>query len=124
MKRAFAFALCLAVTAGLWSQSGAGGPLRPVTVQWDPQPASEYWAAVDTNGAPVAITYRVYQSTNVTGPWAVVSTTTNTTSTLSNLVARTQFFYVTASNFFLESEPSRIVSIPADPVQPPKLLLK
>ena len=97
--------------------------LRPVKVLWDPQPASEYYAAVDTNGNFVGITYRVYNATNVTGPWTVVATTTNLSATISNLTARTQFFYVTASNFFLESEASRILSIPQDKVPLPRLLI-
>jgi hypothetical protein len=97
--------------------------LRPVKVLWDPQPASEYYAAVDTNGNFVGITYRVYNATNVIGPWTVVATTTNLSATISNLTARTQFFYVTASNFFLESEASRIVSIPQDKVPLPRLLI-
>jgi hypothetical protein len=97
--------------------------LRPVKILWDPQPASEYYNAVDTNGNFVGITYRVYNSSNVTGPWTVVATTTNLSATISNLTARTQFFYVTASNFFLESEASRILSIPQDKVPLPRLLI-
>lgn len=97
--------------------------LRPVKVAWDPQPASEYYNAVDTNGNFVGITYRVYNATNVTGPWSVVATTTNLSVTISNLTARTQFFHVTASNCFLESEASRILSIPQDKVPPPRLLI-
>jgi hypothetical protein len=97
--------------------------LRPVKVRWDPQPASEYYNAVDTNGNFVGITYRVYNATNVTGPWTVMATTTNLSATISNLTARTQFFYVTASNFFLESEASRILSIPQDKVPLPRLLI-
>lgn len=97
--------------------------LRPVKVLWDPQPASEYYHAVDTNGNFVGITYRVYNASQVTGPWAVVATTTNLSATISNLTARKQFFYVTASNFFLESEASRILSIPQDKVPLPRLLI-
>ena len=97
--------------------------LRPVTVLWDAQPASEYYHAFDTNGNFVGITYRVYNATNVTGPWTVVATTTNLSATISNLTARTQFFYVTASNVFLESEASRILSIPQDKVPLPRLLI-
>lgn len=97
--------------------------LRPVKVVWDPQPASEYYNAVDTNGNFVGITYRVYNASVVTGPWTVVATTTNLSATISNLTARTQFFYVTASNFFLESEASRILSIPQEKVPPPRLLI-
>ena len=97
--------------------------LRPVKVVWDPQPASEYYNAVDTNGNFVGITYRVYNASQVTGPWSVVATTTNLSATISNLTARTQFFYVTASNFFLESEASRILSIPQDKVPLPRLLI-
>lgn len=80
--------------------------LRPVKVVWDPQLASEYYSAVDTNGNFVGITYRVYNSTDVTGPWAVVATTTNLSATISNLTAHTQFFYVTASNFFWRAKPA------------------
>ena len=80
--------------------------LRPVKVLWDPQPASEYYAAVDTNGNFVGITYRVYNATNVTGPWTVAATTTNLSATISNLTARTQFFYVTASDFFWRARPA------------------
>ncbi len=80
--------------------------LRPVKVLWDPQPASEYYHAVDTNGNFVGITYRVYNASQVTGPWAVVATTTNLSATISNLTARTQFFYVTASNFFWRARPA------------------
>jgi hypothetical protein len=101
-----------------------GTPLRPVRVAWDAQPASEYWNAFDTNGNFVGITYRVWQATNVTGPWSVAAVTTNTTATISNLTAHTQFFYVTASNFFLESEPSRLLSIPLDPVPATRLILE
>ena len=96
---------------------------RPVKVVWEPQPASEYYNAVDTNGNFVGITYRVYNASQVTGPWAVVATTTNLSATISNLTARKQFFYVTASNFFLESEASRILSIPQDKVPLPRLLI-
>jgi hypothetical protein len=74
--------------------------LRPVTVLWDAQPASEYYNAVDTNGNFVGITYRVYNASQVTGPWSVVATTTNLSATISNLTARTQCFCVTASKFF------------------------
>lgn len=97
--------------------------LRPVKIAWDPQPASEYYNAVDANGDFVGITYRVYNATNVTGPWAVMATTTNLSATISNLTARTQFFYVTASNFFLESAASRIVAIPQEPVPLPRLVI-
>jgi hypothetical protein len=97
--------------------------LRPVKVVWDPQPASEYYSAVDTNGNFVGITYRVYNASDVTGPWTVVATTTNLSATISNLTARTQFFYVTASNCFSESEASRILSIPQDKVPLPRLLI-
>ncbi len=79
---------------------------RPVKVVWEPQPASEYYNAVDTNGNFVGITYRVYNASNVTGPWTVVATTTNLSATISNLTARTQFFYVTASNFFWRARPA------------------
>lgn len=80
--------------------------LRPVKILWDPQPASEYYNAVDTNGNFVGITYRVYNASNVTGPWTVVATTTNLSATISNLTARTQFFYVTASDFFWRARPA------------------
>jgi hypothetical protein len=84
--------------------------LRPVKILWDPQPASEYYHAFDTNGNFVGITYRVYNASNVTGPWTVVATTTNLSATISNLTARTQFFYVTASNFFFgeRGQPNRV----------------
>jgi hypothetical protein len=48
------------------------------------------------------------------------SMTTNLSATIPNLKARTQIFYVTASNFFLVSEASRIVSIPQDKVPLPR----
>lgn len=86
-----------------------GAPMRPVKVAWDAQPDSDYWFAIDTNGNFVGITYRVWQATNVSGPWSVAATTTNLTATISNLTAHTQFFYVTASNFFLESDRSRLI---------------
>ena len=82
--------------------------LRPVKILWDPQPASEYYNAVDTNGNLVGITYRVYNASNVTGPWTVVATTTNLSATISNLTARTQFFFVTASNFFWRARPAEL----------------
>ncbi len=98
------------LTAGfLFAQSPSLPPapaLRPVKVLWDPQPASEHYSAVDTNGNFVGITYRVYNASQVTGPWTVVATTTNLTATISNLTARTQFFYVTASNFFWRARPA------------------
>jgi len=120
---ALMFVMIAGLAAGvLWAQTPPLPPapaLRPVTVLWDPQPASEYYNAVDTNGNFVGITYRVYNASQVTGPWTVVATTTNLSATISNLTARTQFFYVTASNFFLESEASRILSIPQDKVPLP-----
>ncbi|MBI1176197.1 hypothetical protein GC207_02020 [bacterium] len=122
-----ALLLVTVLTAGfLFAQSTTlttAPELRPVKIVWDPQPASEYYQAVDTNGDYVGITYRVYNATNVTGPWTVLATTTNLSATISNLTARTQFFYVTASNFFLESAASRIVSIPQQPVPLPRLVI-
>lgn len=88
-----------------------------VTVTWDRNPASDYYLAVDTNGAPVPLLYRVRQSYAVTNPlpWPVVAETTNTVAVISNLTARTHFWYVTVSNFFLESDPSSIIALPFEP---------
>jgi hypothetical protein len=89
-----------------------------VRVSWDPNPASDYFYATDGEGNPVPLLYRVRTSTDITRPhgeWTVLAETTNTTAVLTNLVAANLFFTVTASNFFLESEPSNIVAIPWDP---------
>jgi hypothetical protein len=95
-----------------------------VRVSWDRNPASDYFHALDSEGNPVPLLYRVRMSTDIARPhgqWTVLAETTNTTAVLTNLVAANLFFTVTASNFFLESEPSSIVAIPWDP--PTKLRL-
>lgn len=120
-------AIALVLAIGLvWAATGQTPPMpdgsapaitNTVTVAWDRNPADDYYAAVDSNGLPVPLTYRVRQSHSITNPlpWPVVVETTNTTAVISNLTARTHFWYVTVSNFFLESEPSRIVALPFDP---------
>lgn len=82
-----------------------------ITLQWDPNPASE----------EVQV-YKVYQATNVAGPWTIVGQTTNTTYTTPVPPGR-YFWYVTASNFWSESLPSNTVNTPetATKVAPPKV---
>ena len=122
--------LCLLGLVGsrLFSQTPPlpGEPVetRNVKLGWDPLPFAEYYRAEDTNGQPVAITFRVYHSTNVAGPYSVAAVTTNHQAVISNLTARTHFFYVTSSNFFLESEPSELLSLPYERVTGTKLLIE
>ncbi len=116
-------AIVVVVLGLVFAARGQTPPLPPgaltntVTIAWDRNPASDYYVAVDTNGVPVPLLYRVRQSHSITNPlpWPVVAETTNTLAVISNLTARTHFWYVTVSNFFLESEPSSIVALPFDP---------
>lgn len=125
-KRLGLSAVLIAAALSLTAQAPPMPPpieLKPVTVKWERLPWSEYYRAENTNGEPVNIVYRVYNSTNVAGPWAVVAETTNTVATVSNLVAKTQFFFVTSSNVFLESDRSDLLSLPVEKVAPPVLLI-
>jgi hypothetical protein len=58
--------------------------------------------------------YRIYMATNVSGPYIVSGSTTNTTITIEVPTPGRYFFYVTASNFWGESFPSSTVSTPAN----------
>lgn len=95
-----------------------------ITIAWDRNPEVDYYTAVDTNGVQVPLVYRLRQSTSITNamPWPVIATTTNVSVVVSNLTAQTHFWYVTASNFFLESEPSRVLSLPF--VRPSRVVIK
>jgi hypothetical protein len=97
---------------------------RTVPIVWDRLPSEDYFRAVDTNGNPVHITFRVYQATNITGPWEVVAVTTNHQAEVSNLTARTYFFYVTSSNFFLESDRSEVIGLPYERVPGTRFIAK
>lgn len=131
LQRAYAF---LVVAAILWllfswllgAQPSPPLPPQPLTVRisWDRLADSEYYRAADTNGVLIPLTYRVYNATNITGPWFVAGATTNTATTLTNLNWQTQFFYVTASNVFLESDRSELLSLPFGKVNPPNLIFQ
>jgi hypothetical protein len=126
LDKVLAVAIVLVLVLGLILGRSQNPPLPPgaepaltntVTIAWDRNPASDYYLAVDTNGIPVPLLYRVRQSHSITNPlpWPVVAETTNTTAVISNLTLRTHFWYVTASNFFLESAPSQFLSLPFEP---------
>jgi hypothetical protein len=117
-------AIVVVVLGLVFAARGQTPPLPPgaaitntVTLAWDRNPASDYYLAVDTNGVAVPLLYRVRQSHSITNPlpWPVIFETTNTVALISNLTSRTHFWYVTASNFFLESAPSSIVALPFEP---------
>lgn len=90
-----------------------------LSIKWDHIPNREMFRAEDADGNELHLLYRVYHSVAVTGPWAVAATTTNNTATISNLVLRTHFFYVTSVNPVAqqtESEPSAKLSSPVEKV--------
>jgi hypothetical protein len=71
------------------------------------------WDANDP--AEEVIAYRLYAATNVLGPYILVGTTTNGTQTnltLTNAFRGQAFYYLTAANFWTNSEPSEIVGTP------------
>jgi hypothetical protein len=70
---------------------------------WDPNATNEQ-----------IIAYRLYSSPNVAGPYTLAAETgTNTTATITNAILGQAFYYMTASNFWGESERSIGVSTPA-----------
>lgn len=91
---------CLALLA-LLTVPGLTADLR---FEWTPNDAAEEVTA-----------YRLYAATNVAGPYTLVGTTTNGTQTnltLTNIVRGQAFYYLTAANFWTNSEPSEIVNTP------------
>lgn len=89
MKRLIALLLC-ALPLGA----------ATVTLMWDASPGPQ-----EVDG------YRVYQSTNIAGPWSLVATTTATNVSL-NVTQAAYFWYVTATNFWGESDPSNLAHTP------------
>jgi hypothetical protein len=80
-----------------------------LTIKWDHIPERELFRAQDSAGNELHLFYRVWHSQVVNGPYIVVATTTNNLATISNLVLRSHYFYVTSVNPLLagiESEPS------------------
>lgn len=122
----FCVACFLLFSPQLWTQQTPPipPPLQPltVTVAWEHLPAWEHYRAVDTNGNPVPLMYRVYYATNVVGPWEVRAAVTNNRAMITNVHRVTGFFYVTASNVFLESDRSELLSLPMDKVSSPTFI--
>lgn len=78
-------------------------PLQNVTLAWDTQTATN-------------LVYRVYE---ISGPVTnLLATTTNLTTTLTNVLAAPHRWFVTASNMWGESDPSQPLVVPGAP-QPP-----
>jgi hypothetical protein len=72
-----------------------------VTLAWDASPPEEEVSS-----------YKVYQATNVVGPYEVVLITPTNFARITLPAPGRYFWYVTAVNFW-ESEPSNIVNSPA-----------
>lgn len=81
-----------------------------------PLVAADLQFAWDPNDPAEEITaYRLYAATNVLGPFTFVASTTNggqTNLILTNAVRGQAFYYLTAANFWTNSEPGEIVSTP------------
>lgn len=95
-----------------------------VRLAWDPPPASDVWNSVNPDGEPVPLVYRVYHThslgstnaTHLTNGWTIIATTTNHQGgvIISNLSpVLPSFFSVTVSNYWFESEPSKLLGSPA-----------
>ena len=86
-----------------------------VTLVWD-YPVSE----MTTN-----LTFKVYSSTNIIIPltnWVVLTNIVGTTNSVKvQITPGACFFYVTASNFWGESNPSNVASTPVLPRSPQNL---
>lgn len=67
---------------------------------------------------PKADGYKLYQSTNSAGPFAVIATSTTNTVTLTNVPLTTLYWYVTCTNTRSESAPSTAISLPSAPSSP------
>ncbi len=92
--------LVLVITATAMAVVLPGTPRDTITLAWD----------YSSNDADV---FKLYSSTNIAIPltnWTLAATTsgTNRFVTVSNIVARQQWFYVTASNWWGETYPSNI----------------
>lgn len=89
MKLLIAFLFSLPVFAG------------SIVISWNPNDPAE------------AVTnYRIYWSTNVSGPFTVLTNTGTNVSYIANLTPAKYFFYVTAQNMWDESLPSDTVNTP------------
>lgn len=88
---------------------GTAPPLKnSVSLSWD----------YDTNNAPDV--FKLYTSTDITTPttnWTLVATVSGNihNATISNIPAQQAFYYVTASNWWGESNPSNIAGTPQIP---------
>lgn len=83
-----------------------------IILAWDTYPAAELTPD---------LTFKLYTSTDISVPlanWTVIRTVpgTNTQVTISVIPGR-QFFYLTASNFWGESDPSGVLGLPPAPRQ-------
>lgn len=91
-----------------WMAVFAGiSPIGRIRLDWDYPP----------NEITTDIVFRVYSSTNITIPitnWMVLTNVTTNEAHLTISPGRT-FFYVTASNFWGESDPSNVVGLPPLP---------
>lgn len=86
----------------------------PLTLAWDPNPSDQQ-----------VIVYNIYGATTVTGVWTLQAIVSGTLSNYTLQVDNSHpaFFYVTASNFWGESNPSNITNSPSvtSKVQNPQL---
>lgn len=81
-------------------------PVQNVTLAWDTQAATN-------------LVYRVYE---ISGPITnLLATTTNITTTLTNVLAAPHRWFVTASNQWGESDGSVPLVVPAAPIPPTNL---
>jgi hypothetical protein len=99
----------------LLSALAVSPPTPVIELTWD----YDYEQAVWDQRYPV--TFRVYQSESVTGPYEVKLETTNRAVNLELPYRGRFFFYVTASNFWGESWPSNTNNTPM-PAGVPKTL--
>lgn len=94
-------ALCLALDRLHGAPGDTPSGQVQITLTWDPSPPGEE-----------VVAYYVRQSTNVLGPWSVVSSTVSTNAVLTLPAPGRWFWIVTASNWWGESVPSNTNSTP------------
>lgn len=81
-----------------------------------PQNITLHWTYPPSEVTP-DLSFRLYTASVLGGPWTVLKTIpgTNTQTTISVIPAKA-FYYLTASNFWGESDPSTVAGTPAPPV--------
>jgi len=102
MKKLISLVCACMISCGLYAATINGH----IKLYWD-YPANEL-----TN-----VTFNVYSTTNIALPltnWLVM-TNVNSTNVVLDITPGQRYFYATATNFWGESDPSTVASVPATP---------